>query len=257
VWILRTARLLTETFEIPAPSAVINIIGSDRYKSPFADQHELVFKEGLAYAAGQSQAWIVTSGAREGSASLVASAFSVLHEQPPIIGVVPFGAVNEHETFGASKNARGSIYLYGSSESVARPRRSKSSSATSKNGRASSVTCRSASVANRLSTQRRTHKPGEPGEERINLEPSHFAFLMADDGTTGKLGGELELRHEVLQYITNNDLSNDGVRTPTLTLLLGDEEVDTSTNMRDLRTIVRTLEGKVRRATRTHASRLG
>ena len=205
-------RLLTETLEFPAPCAVISIVGSELgvadlessklCKNGFSEHHELIFRQGLAEAVGKANAWVVTGGGRDGIASTVASALQALPVEPPILGILPWENIPVSERDQLADARPGQVHLYGSSSAVAGGHRHGSISGRSR--------------------RRSTVSAGISMEDPRNLDPNHSAFLLVDNGSKGDPSGQqLDLRHRLETFITSNDLSQDGVRTPTVVLLVG------------------------------------
>jgi hypothetical protein len=156
-------------WQLPPPMVVFWAIGDAAHLS-LSPKQASDFKRGLSEVFSKvPSAWLFTMGSELGVSQLVRSTVDAIETPPgkhpnPCIGVLPWGAISEHEHL--LQNPQGNNYVYGTMEG--------------------------------LNTGRR-----DPRDIRIRLEKHHTHFVFVDDGSSGAqaFGSELAVRDKLFQGI--------------------------------------------------------
>ena len=152
----RLTRLMDHYWNMPKPEVIITVTGGAQ-DFQLSRQQQVIFDRGLVSAAQSAKAWIFTSGSDTGVMRLVGNAVAEYNVDLPVVGVFPWGVVNEREQLTHPSS--------GSLHDPARP-----------------------GVA--------TYKPTPPTIDGAPLNPNHTHFVFVDDGKEGRAawGSEIQLR---------------------------------------------------------------
>lgn len=183
--------LALTTWKLPPPCAVISIpeAGVSASKLSVNSRLDLVLRRGIAEAAHRTGAWIFTGGSSSDAAARAAgrAMLNVANEHGdserlPVIGVLPWAAVQCHEMLATLPN--GYCWQYDRARDITK--------------------------ADTLSELAAHHM------EPINIDTHHSHFFMVDD----KLITAELLRGTIEKYISDTDISKDSIQTPKVVLLI-------------------------------------
>ncbi|XP_067945050.1 transient receptor potential cation channel subfamily M member-like 2 [Watersipora subatra] len=201
--------LLLKHWQLPKPKLVVSIVGGAERFQFDKSRSSIMFKQGLIDLATTTGVWILTPGSKNGVHEMVGSAVkdhldatgSYSMNNIVLLGIAAWGSVAErHRLKGIM--GEGNFDANYSIEEVVKNHRSQEN------------------------TNREKVKRTEP------LDPNHSHFILVDDGSTNKFGGESKWRHKFERFLTSHRLfsadSNSGegnvVHIPRVTLLVDGDD---------------------------------
>ena len=100
----RLSCLLTHHYKLPNPEVVITVTGGAQ-DFVLPETLKQAFGDGLAAAAAAARAWVITGGTDTGVMKLVGDALYSRDVSVPVLGIIPWGVVNERQVLdGAVRN---------------------------------------------------------------------------------------------------------------------------------------------------------
>ena len=113
----RLSKLLTHFWKLPPPHVIISVTGSAG-DCTLGPELTSAFRAGLAAAAVSASAWIFTGGADVGVSKLVGDTMQQHNVHTPVIGVLPWGALNSRHMLASNSTI---VYPYSSPTSEGVP----------------------------------------------------------------------------------------------------------------------------------------
>jgi len=99
----RLTRFMDHYWKMPKPEVIITVTGGAQ-DFQLTRQQQVAFDRGLVSAAQSAKAWIFTAGSDTGVMRLVGNALAKYNVDLPVVGVFPWGVVNERELLADASN---------------------------------------------------------------------------------------------------------------------------------------------------------
>ena len=173
----RVFDVMVDVWKLERPTVLISVTGA---ASGTVDQlqplQKAIFRRGLREAARQTKGWIITGGTNAGVMKLVGTTVRESDDPLVCVGVATLGSIDRHEDMLRAKPR--SVFSY-------------------------ERECAYDEEDERMSNMSGTSS--RPQQTRTSLDPNHSHFILVDDGTTDKFGGEIEFRSKLEDRICKEE----------------------------------------------------